>query len=97
MGFDWSPLGENALEIVRMIRHGLTAHEALVAATATAADALGLGAHVGTVEPGKLADLLVVDGDPLADAGLLLDRERIWLVLQLGVPVAGAALERSPG
>jgi imidazolonepropionase-like amidohydrolase len=96
MGFDWSPLGDNSLEIVRMIRHGLTAHEALVAATATAADALGLGAHVGTVEPGKLADLLVVDGDPLADAELLLARERIWLVLQLGVPVAGAALERSP-
>jgi imidazolonepropionase-like amidohydrolase len=95
MGFDWSPLGENALEIVRMVRHGLTAHEALIAATATAADALGLGAYVGTVEPGKLADLLVVDGDPLADAGQLLTRERIWLVLQLGVPVAGAALERT--
>ena len=97
MGFDWSPLGEDALEIVRMIRHGLTTHEALVAATATAADALGLGAHVGTVEPGKLADLLVVDGDPLADAALLLARERIWLVLQLGTPVAGAVLEGSPG
>jgi len=95
MGFDWSPLGENALEIVRMVRHGLTVHEALIAATATAADALGLGGHVGTVEPGKLADLLVVDGDPLADVGQLLARERIWLVLQLGVPVAGTALERA--
>jgi imidazolonepropionase-like amidohydrolase len=96
MGYDWAPLGGNAIEIVRMVRHGLTEHEALVAATATAADALGLGAHVGTVEPGKLADLLVVDGDPLEDCELLLRRERIWLVVQLGAPVAGAALEREP-
>jgi imidazolonepropionase-like amidohydrolase len=97
MGYDWAPLGSNAIEIVRMVRHGLTAHEALVAATATAADALGLGDHVGTVEPGRLADLVVVDGDPLADIELLLRPERIWLVLQLGEPVAGAALEREPG
>ena len=48
--------------------------------------------HVGTVEPGKLADLIVVDGDPLADPELLSDPARIWLVLQAGVPVAGQAL-----
>jgi imidazolonepropionase-like amidohydrolase len=93
MGYDWAPLGENAVEIVRMIRHGLTPHEALVAATATAADALGLGRHIGTVEPGKLADLVVIDGNPLEDCELLLRRDRIWLVIQLGQPVAGAALE----
>jgi imidazolonepropionase-like amidohydrolase len=96
MGFDWAPLGRDAIEIVRMVRHGLSAHEALVAATATAADALGLADHVGTVEPGRLADLVIVDGDPLADPELLLAPERIWLVLQLGEPVAGAALERAP-
>jgi imidazolonepropionase-like amidohydrolase len=96
MGFDWTPLGGDAIEIVRMVRHGLSAHAALVASTATAANALGLGTHVGTVEPGKLADLVVVDGDPLEDCELLLRRERIWLVLQLGEPVAGAALERAP-
>jgi imidazolonepropionase-like amidohydrolase len=96
MGYDWAPLGSNALEIVRMIRHGLSTQEALVAATATAADALGLGAHVGTIKPGKLADLVVVDGDPLADTELLLRRDRIWLVVQLGETVAGAALEPAP-
>ena len=84
IGLDWAPLGENAIEIVRMVQHGLTPHEALTAATATAADALGLGEHVGTIEPGQLADLVVVDGDPLADPAVLLDRDRIWLVLQLG-------------
>lgn len=77
-----------------MIFHGLTPAQALVAATSAAAQALGLGQHVGTIEEGKLADLLVVDGDPLAAPELLADPARIWLVLQLGVPVAGQALER---
>jgi imidazolonepropionase-like amidohydrolase len=85
------------LEIRRMIRHGLTAREALMAATSTAAQALGLAEHVGTVEEGKLADLLIVDGDPLAEPDLLTDTSRIWLVLQLGIPVAGQALEREVG
>ncbi len=82
------------LEIQRMIFHGLTPGETLAAATSTAAQALGLGEHVGTVEEGKLADLLIVDGDPLEEPELLADPARIWLVLQLGVPVAGQALER---
>jgi len=77
------------LEIQLMIRHGLTPAEALTAATGTAAEALGLAGHIGTVHEGKLADLLVTDGDPLEEPGLLTDTSRIWLVLQLGVPVAG--------
>jgi imidazolonepropionase-like amidohydrolase len=86
-----------ALEIQRMIFHGLTPAEALVAATRTAAQALDLGEHVGTVAGGKLADLLIVEGDPLAEPELLADPQRIWLVLQLGVPVAGRALEQDVG
>jgi imidazolonepropionase-like amidohydrolase len=81
------------LEIQRMIHHGLTAAETLMAATKTAAQALGLDEHAGTVEEGKLADLLIVDGDPLQEPHLLAEPSRIWLVLQLGVPVAGQALE----
>ena len=80
------------LEIQRMVHHGLTPGEALVAATRTAADALGLGDYIGTVAEGKLADLIIVDGDPLTEPQLLADPGRIWLVLQLGVPVAGQAL-----
>jgi imidazolonepropionase-like amidohydrolase len=80
------------MEIQRMIHHGLTAHETLVAATRTAAEALGLDEHIGTVTEGKLADLVVVDGDPLAEPHLLSDPDRIWLVLQLGAPVAGRLL-----
>jgi imidazolonepropionase-like amidohydrolase len=95
-GHDWAPIDDLGIEIVRMVHHGLSASEALVASTGTAARALGLGDEVGTVEPGRLADLVVVDGDPLERIGVLRDRERIWLVLQLGEAVAGAALERDP-
>ena len=80
------------LEFQRMVYHGLTPAQALVAATKTAAEALGLDEHIGTVEQGKLADLIIVDGDPLAEPRLLSDPARIWLVLQLGVPVAGELL-----
>jgi imidazolonepropionase-like amidohydrolase len=81
------------LEIQRMVHHGLTPGQALAAATSTAAEALGLDGHLGTVAEGKLADLIVVDGDPLTEPALLSEPGRIWLVLQQGVPVAGQALE----
>jgi len=93
LGHDWTPFYESARELERLVHHGLSAMEALVAATATGASALGLGAELGPVQPGRIADLVVVDGDPLSDPGVLRRRERIWLVLQLGEPVAGAALE----
>ena len=80
------------LEIQRMVHHGLTPSQALVAATKTAAEALDLDEHVGTVTQGKLADLAIIDGDPLTEPHLLSDPARIWLVLQQGVPVAGQAL-----
>jgi hypothetical protein len=86
-----------------MVHHGLTPAEALVAATSAAAGALGLDEHIGTVTEGKLADLIVVDGDPLAEPALLSDPARVWLVLQGGTPVAGQALtcpvlvRRDPG
>ena len=79
------------LEIQRMVHHGLTPGEALVAATKTAAEALDLGEHIGTVTEGKFADLIIVDGDPVAEPQLLSDPGRIWLVLQRGAPVAGQA------
>jgi imidazolonepropionase-like amidohydrolase len=86
-----------AAEIQLMIRHGLTPAQALTAATGTAAQALGLAEHIGTVAEGKAADLLITDGDPLEEPRLLTDPRRIWLVLRLGVPVAGQALERDIG
>jgi imidazolonepropionase-like amidohydrolase len=77
-----------------MIHHGLSPADALRAATSIAAEAIGLKEHIGTVQAGKLADLLVVDGDVLAAPGLLLDPARIWLVVQLG-HIAGGTYERT--
>jgi imidazolonepropionase-like amidohydrolase len=93
MGYDSAPLHSATRELLALIDAGLSSSEALAAATSGSAYALGLDERIGTVEPGKLADLLVVDGDPLAEPGVLCERERIWLVLRLGKPVAGTALE----
>jgi imidazolonepropionase-like amidohydrolase len=93
MGYDSAPLRTAAEELLRMVEHGLAVGEALVAATSGGAIALGLGDAIGTVEAGKLADLVLVDGDPLAEPQLLRDRDRIRLVVQLGAPVAGSLLE----
>ena len=80
------------LEVRRMVFGGLSPADVLVSATSVAAGALGLAGHVGTIAEGKLADLLVVDGDPLAAPELLDDPAKIWLVLQLGTPVAGTSV-----
>ncbi|MGP0050953.1 MAG: amidohydrolase family protein [Solirubrobacteraceae bacterium] len=80
---------DTALELLRMIHHGLAPVDALRSATSVAARAIGLQDHIGTVAPGKLADLVVVDGDVLREPELLLDPDRIGLVLQLGEVVAG--------
>jgi imidazolonepropionase-like amidohydrolase len=78
--------GDNAAEIVTMVEAGMTPMQALVATTATAARCIGLGDQVGTVEPGKLADLILVDGDPLRDITILRDRANLRLVMKDGTP-----------
>jgi imidazolonepropionase-like amidohydrolase len=80
---------------MRMIDGGLSAAEAIGAATTGSAQALGL-ADRGTIEVGKVADLLVVDGDPLEEPGLLCDVDRIWLLVRAGVAVAGSATPGDP-
>ena len=62
--------------------------DAIVTSTKRAAECMGIDKEVGTLEPGREADLLVLDGDPLQDIGLL-RRERPALVMQGGRPVAG--------
>ena len=97
MGFDWGPPHRSALELLRMINVGLTPHEGLVAATSAGATALGLEEHVGTVAVGQLADLLVVDGDPLARPEVLLERESIWLVTRTRHPRRRNLARARPG
>jgi len=58
--------------------------EALMAATKICAEALGLEDQIGTVESGKLADILVIDGNPLEDIKLLQDSNTIRMVIKNG-------------
>ena len=83
MGFDSGPPGADAIELVRMVDGGLTAHEGITAATLGSARALGLD-DVGTIEPGKAADLLVLDSDPLLDVKVLTRPEEISMVVSSG-------------
>ncbi|WP_380872966.1 Xaa-Pro dipeptidase [Sphingomonas sp. DBB INV C78] len=63
--------GRNGDEFELMVKHGMTPMGAIVAATTNAADLLGLKDQVGSIEPGKAADLIAVAGDPLADVKVL--------------------------
>jgi len=63
--------GRNADEFLLMVQHGMDPMSAITAATVNAADLLGLSAEIGTIEPGKSADIVAVRGNPLADVGTL--------------------------
>ena len=80
-------------EIRRLVDHGLPAPEAIAAATTGSARALGIDTVVGRLAPGVRADLVVVDGDPTADVGVLSGPGRIALVLRDGRAVAGTMVE----
>jgi imidazolonepropionase-like amidohydrolase len=84
----------NAMEIECLVKAGLTPAQALRAATGWAAECLGRESEFGTVEEGKLADLVVVAGDPLSDVAVLREPERIALVLK-GGEIAANRLART--
>ena len=88
---------KNALELQYLVEAGLTPMQALQAATQWAARCLGLERELGTLEKGRLADLVVVDGNPLDDVKILLEPARIALVLKGGAVCAdrrGAGVSR---
>ena len=82
-----------AREVGRLVEHGMTATQALTAATLHGARALGIHGSVGSIAPGMIADLAVIDGDVLQEPSLLGRADKVWLVLRNGDPVAGTALE----
>ena len=91
-GTPFNPHGDLALELAKMVEFGLPPMLALVAATSNAAKLLRMDSQIGTIENGKLADLILVDGDPLADIGVM---RRPSLVMKSGRVVRDDVPRRS--
>ena len=85
-GFMWNPHGRNARDLTYFVDLlGFTPMEAIVGATKWGGEIMGMGGELGQVKPGYLADLIVVDGDPLADLTLLEDAKRLVAIMKDGV------------
>jgi imidazolonepropionase-like amidohydrolase len=82
------PHGDNAKQFAYLVRWGLTPMQAIQSATTGAADLLGWGDRVGTVAPGRYADLVAVGGDPLKD---ITELERVRFVMKGGVVYKGGS------
>jgi imidazolonepropionase-like amidohydrolase len=96
MGTDTSydpDMGNNAYELEVYVELGMTPMEAILTTTRDAADAIGLGEKIGTLEVGKYADMVAVDGDPLQDIRVLQERKRIVMVMKDGQ----VHIDRRPG
>ena len=86
--------GDNAQEFALMVKAGMTPMAAIRAATVSAADLLGRSDQLGTIEPGKMADIIAVAGDPVADVTRL---EKVDFVMHGGVTVkAGGQRQAFP-
>ena len=79
--------GDNAVELSVFVELGMSPMEAIVAATKTASEAIGIEDKVGTIEEGKLADIILIDGDPLQDISILSKEEKIKMVIKNGETV----------
>jgi imidazolonepropionase-like amidohydrolase len=89
-GFAWNPHGDYAKELTFFVKYvGFSPLETITCATKTGAEIMGRSHEFGTLEPGKLADVLVVDGDVVADIAILEDRSRLIAVIQGGEIKAG--------
>lgn len=103
MGYD-PEMGHNAGELEIYVKLGMTPMHALQTATKNAAEALKLGHELGTIEAGKLADIVAVDGDPLQDIRVLQEKKNIHVVMKEGKVYADrrpshnkSVVEVSPG
>jgi len=84
-GFPWNPHGNNARDLEFFVDLlGYTPMEAIVAATSWGGAIMGRPGELGVVREGALADLLLVDGDPLEDVGILQDRNRLSAIMKDG-------------
>ncbi len=83
MGYD-PEMGAGAKELQLYVDLGMTPMDAIQTATKNAAEAIKLGADLGTIERGKLADILAVDGDPSANIAVLTEKKNIKMVMKEG-------------
>ena len=84
-GFAWSRQGTNARDLQFFVDYyGYSPAEALVCATRNGGQAMRDEGDLGTIEEGALADLLLVDGNPLEDLSVLLDKSRLALIMKDG-------------
>jgi imidazolonepropionase-like amidohydrolase len=84
-GFEVTPQGTNARDIEHFVElFGYSPAEALASATRVGAELMGMGDELGLVREGYVADLLLVDGDPLSDVSVLQRPERLVAILQNG-------------
>lgn len=84
-GFAWAPHGTNAMDLQYFVKHlGMTPMEAIVSATRYGGQIMLRGQELGQIRDAYLADLLLVDGDPLADVSILLDRKRLLAIMKDG-------------
>jgi imidazolonepropionase-like amidohydrolase len=87
-GQDLLPHGRNAEELALLVANGMSNSDAIVAGTLGAARCIGLEQEIGSIEAGKVADLIAVGGDPLRDISLL---QRIEFVMKSGEVVRSGA------
>jgi imidazolonepropionase-like amidohydrolase len=96
-GFAWNPHGDYAKEIAFFVNYvGLRPLDVLKCATRTGAEILGRSHELGTLEKGRLADVLVVDGDVVAAVSILQDRSRLVAVMQSGIIKSSRSCSVSP-
>jgi imidazolonepropionase-like amidohydrolase len=86
--------GENGREFGYMVEAGMPAIEAILSATRSAADLLGASNAIGSIQKGRFADVIAVNGDPLKDIGLM---QRVSFVMKGGVVHKGAAPSKATG
>jgi imidazolonepropionase-like amidohydrolase len=84
-GFAWTPHGTNAKDLEYFVKYiGMSPMEALLSATAWGGPMMKMGKQLGYIREGCLADILLIDGDPLADITVLQDQARILAVMKDG-------------
>jgi imidazolonepropionase-like amidohydrolase len=84
-GFAWAKHGENANDLQYLVKYaGMTNQEALLSATKLGGEIMLMGNELGQIKEGFLADLLLVDGDPVADLSILLDKKKLLAIMKDG-------------